>query len=288
LIGLTAAGASTTSVIARSLLALSVQCIATVAPVAAPRLAEFAEAPGLWLPDDGQRELIALDGLTVALYGDSWTVEGIRLRSGAVDRTVREVRELARARRRREVSWWLSGRSKPGDLEQELLARGLVPDESEQELTTLTIDRPPNGEPEVEVRRVQSFDDYLRAVEIDWEVFDVPRSQRAARRAAAPDVWRRQMELGNVVYHLARVGGEPAGFARTVLTPAGGLMLGGATLRRARGRGVYTSLVHARWAEVAARGAPGLGTAAGSMSGPILRKLGFTEHGRVRLLVDRL
>jgi hypothetical protein len=256
--------------------------------VAAPRLAEIAEEPGLWLPDDGQRELIALDGLTVALYGSSWTVERIRLRASAVDRAVREVRELAKARRRREVSWWVSGRSKPAGLEQELVGRGLLPDESEQELTTLTIDRRPDGNPEVEVRRVEAFDDYLRAVEIDWEVFDVPRGERVTRRAAAPDVWRSQVGLGNVVYHLALVDGEPAGFARTILTPAGGLMLGGATLRRARGRGVYTSLIHARWAEAAARGVPGLGTAAGSMSGPILRRLGFAEHGRVRLLLDRL
>jgi hypothetical protein len=256
--------------------------------VAAPRLAEIAEEPGLWLPDDGQRELIALDGLTVARYGASWTVERVRLRPGAVGRALREVRELARARRRREVSWWVGGRAKPAGLERELLARGLVPDESEHELTTLTIERRPAGEPAVEVRLVEDLDDYLRAVEIDWEVFDVPRGERVARRAAAPDVWRRQVELGNVVYHLALVDGEPAGFARTVLTPAGGLMLGGATLRRARGRGVYTSLVHARWAEAAKRGSPALGTAAGSMSGPILRKLGFAEHGRVRLLLDRV
>ncbi len=256
--------------------------------MAAPRLAEIAEEPGLWLPDDGQRELIALDGLTVALYGASWTVERIRLRPGAVDRALREVRELAKARRRREVSWWVGGRSQPADLEPELLARGLLPDASEQELTTLTIDRRPEGEPEVEVRRVETFEDSRRAVEIDWAVFEVPRSQRAGRRAGAPDVWRRQTALGNVVYHLALVEGEPAGFARTVLTSAGGLMLGGATLRRARGRGVYTSLVHARWAEVAARGGACLGTAAGSMSAPILRKLGFAEHGRVRLLLDRL
>jgi hypothetical protein len=256
--------------------------------VAAPRLAEIAVEPGLWIPDDGQRELIALDGLTVARYAGSWAVERLRLRSGAVDRALSEVRELARSRRTHEVSWWVSGRSKPGDLEQQLLARGLVPDESEQELTTLTIDRRPDGDPEVEVLRVETFADYLRAVEIDWEVFDIPRSTRVQRRAAAPDVWRRQVALGNVVYHLALVAGEAAGFARTVLTPAGGLMLGGATLRRARGRGVYTSLVHARWAEVTARGVPGLGTAAGFMSGPILRKLGFAEHGRVGLLLDRL
>jgi hypothetical protein len=76
--------------------------------------------------------------------------------------------------------------------------------------------------------------------------------------------------------------------ARPVFTPAGGLMRGGATVRAARGRGAYTALIHARWREAVARGLPVLGTAAGSMSTPVLRRLGFVEHGRVRLLLDRL
>ena len=41
-------------------------------------------------------------------------------------------------------------------------------------------------------------------------------------------------------------------------------------------------------AEAVARGVPVLGTAAGAMSEPVLRRLGFVEHGRVRLLLDRL
>ena len=63
--------------------------------------------------------------------------------------------------------------------------------------------------------------------------------------------------------------------------------MGGAVLPDARGRGVYTSLVHARWDEAVERGTPRLVVGAGSMSAPILLKLGFEEIGAIRLLVDR-
>jgi hypothetical protein len=251
-------------------------------------LAEIAEEPGLWLPDDGTRQVLPLQGLVAAAYGGSLTAERIRLRAGDVDRALRDVRELARVRGVREVVWWLGRRTTPASLEEELLARGLVPDPEQPELTTLTLDRPPAGRPELEVRRVESLAGYREALAVEDEAFDLPADRRAERRQRAADAWRRESTGGAAVYHLAVHEGRPVGFARTVFTPHGGLMLGGATLPDARRRGAYTSLVHARWAEAVARGVPALGTAAGSMSGPVLRRLGFVEHGSVRLLLDRL
>ena len=64
--------------------------------------------------------------------------------------------------------------------------------------------------------------------------------------------------------------------------------MGGATLPSARGHGVYTALVHARWDEAVERGTPRIMVSAGAMSAPILERLGFTPVGKVRLLVDRL
>ena len=65
-------------------------------------------------------------------------------------------------------------------------------------------------------------------------------------------------------------------------------MLGGAMLPEARGRGVYTSLVHARWAHAVERGAPRLVVSAGPMSAPILERLGFEPIGKVRLLRQKV
>jgi hypothetical protein len=251
-------------------------------------LAEIAEEPGLWLPDDGLRQVLPLHGLVAASYGGALTAERIRLRVEDVDRALRDVRELARVRGAREVVWWLGGRTTPASLEEELLARGLTPDTQQPELTTLALDHAPAGRPALEVRHVESLDDYRDALAVEDDAFDLPPDRRAERQRTASDAWEREAAGGAAAYHLALLDGRPVAFARTVFTPHGGLMLGGATLPAARRRGAYTSLVHARWAEAVARGVPVLGTAAGAMSEPVLRRLGFREHGRVRLLIDRL
>ena len=121
-------------------------------------------------------------------------------------------------------------------------------------LTSLTIAEPPAGEPSVEVRRAETLDDSAWRSRSTGRSSGSPEEERELRRARgcrglAGPRGRRHVEL-----YLAYLDGEPVGFGRTVFTPLGGLLLGGATLPEARGQGVYTSLVHARWDEaVAAR-----------------------------------
>ena len=67
----------------------------------------------------------------------------------------------------------------------------------------------------------------------------------------------------------------------------GGLLLyGGATVPRARGRGAYRALIRARWDDAVSGGSPALITQGGSMSRPILERLGFEPVGHVHMLVD--
>jgi hypothetical protein len=73
-----------------------------------------------------------------------------------------------------------------------------------------------------------------------------------------------------------------------VFAPAAAILMGGSVLPAARGRGVYTSLVHARWQDAVDRGTPRLVVSAGAMSAPILERLGFEPIGQVRLLRDTL
>jgi hypothetical protein len=63
-------------------------------------------------------------------------------------------------------------------------------------------------------------------------------------------------------------------------------MAGGATLPEARGRGAYGALVVARWEAAVARGTPALVTHAGSMSRPILERVGFVAAAEVWFLND--
>jgi len=250
-------------------------------------LLELAEEPGLWLPPEPSRDVVVAEGYCVVSYGRSVWVHRIRLAEAAVAPAVEGVRSLLRARGLDEVTWWVGERSTPADLAARLEQLGLEADEPAQ-LTTLAIEREPDGAPGIEVRRVESFDDYLIALEIDWTAFDLPAEERQERRAAARAAWPLIVADGRSSVYLAYVAGEPVGFGRAVFAPWAALLLGGATLPQARGRGVYTALVHARWRETVARGVPRLVVSAGGMSAPILEKLGFERLGRVRLLRDRL
>jgi GNAT superfamily N-acetyltransferase len=248
-------------------------------------LFELIEEAGLWMPADPGGETIAGDGWTMVTWGRHGSVERIRL--GAVAPAVVDVRKLARARGLRDVRWWVGELSTPRGLAETLLELGLEPDPDQPLLTSLVIGSRPGGEPSVEVRPVETFDDYLRALELDWEVWNVPADEREERRVAVPARWE-SLTGGPVSHYLAFLDGQPVGFGRVVFTPAAGLLMGGSVLPQARGCGVYTSLVHARWLEAAERGTPRLVVGAGPMSAPILERLGFERIGAIRVLRDAL
>ncbi len=251
-------------------------------------LLELAEEPGLWISLAPPGELIAADGYTVVTSLRSASVERIRLAPDAVERAIEETRALARGRGFAHVTWWLGELTTPPGLAGRLEALGFEPDRDTPEMTSLTIDHAPAGEPAVEVRRVETVEEYLRALELDWDVWQVPEDERAGQRPVQRAAWPLLQAGGRESHYLAFVDGEPAGFARAVFTPAAAILLGGSTLPWARGRGVYTSLVHARWRDTAERGVPRIAVSAGPMSAPILERLGFEPIGTVRLLRDRL
>ncbi len=186
-----------------------------------------------------------------------------------------------------EATWWLGELTTPEGLADELVALGLEPDDP-AEMTSLTIATAPAGEPAVEVRRVETIAEALVAAELDWECFGVAEEERALRRDEVAAAWPALQAGGLQTTYLAYLDGEPVGFARAVFTPRAALLLGGATLPSARGHGVYTSLVHARWAEAVERGTPRIAVSAGPLSAPILAGLGFEPIGRVRLLRQQL
>jgi hypothetical protein len=261
--------------------------VARVPAEVSTALLELAEEPGLWLPPEPGRDVVPAAGYAVVFSGRSAWVHRIRLEEAGVAEAVVHVRELLRSRGRGEVSWWVGERSTPRDLAARLEAAGLGPGDPAV-MTTLAIDSEPRGTPAVEVRRVTSLADYLTALELDWGAFDVPSEERHERRAAAREAWPLIVADGRSSIYLAYLDGEPAGFGRVVFAPSAALLLGGATVPQARGRGVYTSLVHARWRESVERGVPRVVVAAGAMSAPILECLGFERLGRVQLLRDRL
>ena len=131
---------------------------------------------------------------------------------------------------------------------------------------------PPEG---IEVRPAESDEDELVGARIAAVAFG---ESEVVAPAHAPD--------SPVVTYIALIEGEPVGRATGSFSEYGVTLFGGAVLPEWRGRGVYKALVHARLRDAAERGTPVAVTQAGSMSRPILERLGFREVCRIHALID--
>ena len=245
-----------------------------------PTLAELAESTALYLLPQPGYERVARDELTyIAGPLNAWVV-GAR---------VADV-EWARAESRRRgiplVEWWL-GWTGPPQLAEELLAQGLVPDD-EPILTGMTCASEPAPAPHIEVRTIDTAEQYLEAVAVDWAVWSFSDAERKRRRATEVDRFDATHAAGTAHHWAAFDEGRAIGFGRALDMDGGVALMGGAVLPEARGRGVYRALVHARWKHAVARGTPLLVVQAGHMSAPVLAGLGFETHGEIRLFADRL
>jgi GNAT superfamily N-acetyltransferase len=110
--------------------------------------------------------------------------------------------------------------------------------------------------------------------------------QRQTQREVLPFLFELHRQRISATY-VCSVEGKPVASATAVFADAAVLLLGGAVLPEARGRGCYRALVQARWEDAAARGTPALVVQAGEMSQPILERLGFQQVATMRVLFDR-
>jgi GNAT superfamily N-acetyltransferase len=246
-----------------------------------PTRAELAEKTGAYvLPRPHYPRVVTDDYTYIAGPNDAWVLD---IRSANLD----WAREESRRRGLELVEWWV-GWSAPPSLADELLAHGLVADEEEPVLTGMTCVSEPPAAPHVEVRAIETAEQYLEAIEIDWEVWQLPDDKREQRRASEVDRFDEDHAFGVAHHWAAFEDGRPVGFGRAVDMDGGVALMGGAVLPEARGRGVYRALVHARWEHAVARGTPLLVVQAGRMSAPVLDRLGFERHGEILLFADRL
>jgi GNAT superfamily N-acetyltransferase len=138
------------------------------------------------------------------------------------------------------------------------------------------------------VRAIETATQYLEAITVDWEVWQLAEAERARRRATEVERFDEEHTVGTAHHWAAYDDGRPVGFGRGIDMEGGVALMGGAVLPEARGRGVYRALVRARWDHAVARGTPLLVVQAGRMSAPVLDSLGFVRHGEIRLFADRL
>jgi len=247
-------------------------------------LREIAEYPNSFGPLGPRDERIETDRYTLCMGpGKNWnTVQRQRLEPDEIDDALEEVRALLRERGRDRTQWEVGSSARPADLVDRLLERGLVPDRDPYAVALVLTHAPPPPPPEIVARRVETLEEYAAANAVQWEAFETPPDEIEEARAKLAERWD---ETVNVM-HAAWLDGEIVAAGTSALTEHGLLLYGGATARRARGRGAYRAVLHARWEEAVRNGTPALITQGGSMSRPILERIGFQRVGGVHMLMD--
>ena len=245
----------------------------------------FHELP---LPPDVEE--VKLDGATVGF--DRWpTAQVVGIRGDGptdVAATVETARACARERGKTILAWWV-----PPDQDHvapALEAAGLVNEDTpgyEAIENALALVEPPLGDSvqDVEVRIVETWDDYRAALRVVEEAFGMPHVTDDELRARYDD-YRHPDNPGRGF--VASIDDRVVGSSYAAFGDAGVNLFGGAVLPAARGRGVYRALVQERWRIASARGTPALTVQAGRMSRPICERLGFVFLTPVRVFVDQL
>ena len=248
-------------------------------------LREIAEYPNSFAPLGPRDERIATERYTLCMArGKTWnTVQRQRMDAYEVGDVIEEVRSLLRERGRPQTQWEVGSSAEPPDLVERLLERGLVHDKEPYAVALVLTREPPPPPTGVVAKRVETFEDYAAASAVQWAAFETPEAEIAELRSQLPQMWSETVNL----MHVASIDGEVVASGTSAPTEHGLLLFGGATLPAARGRGAYRAVLHARWQDGVANGTPALITQGGSMSRPILERLGFERVGEVHVLLDK-
>lgn len=246
-------------------------------------LREIAEYPNSFGPLAPGDERVETDRYTLCIgAGSTWnTVQRQRFPLEQVDDVLAEVRAELRSRGRTRTQWEVGSSAPPG-LVDALLERGLVPDKDPYAVALVLTSEPPAIGPDFTARRVETLDELEASAEVQWEAFGATPEEIEEARRLLPERFRTSPHLRHSVW----LDGNVVSTGTSTPTEQGLLLYGGATRPEARGRGAYRALIRARWDEAAGLGTPALITQGGSMSRPILERLGFEPVGEIHVLVD--
>jgi GNAT superfamily N-acetyltransferase len=237
-------------------------------------LRAFAEAPGAYFPLLGA-EVVDDERFHVSVSRDRKWINVCRLafspeETGAIFDEIHALEPAA-------VASWITPRA---DLVEALRNAGardpgppLLP-----QFTALATEQEPPARGDVEVRRVESFDDFVLALDLELSSENWTDEARAARRADMHETYARRREQPGGMW-LAFLDGRAVASAGAIACSAGLFLGGAATHPDARGRGCYRALIRARWDEAVRLGTPALVVHAQETSRPILESVGFERIG---------
>jgi hypothetical protein len=252
-------------------------------------LREYAETPDRFspVPEDSSVTRFADERICV-IQGPTWAgISGPRVREEELDELIERVHELVPADKRQ--TWWIGPSARPANILELLEARGFRPAEDGPECRAMVLtSQPPESAPGIEVRRVESFEDFTAARDVQWDAFAIPDERRALQREHLRTEFEEALAHGTPVTFLAMLDGKPAATGMALPSDRGVFLIAGSTARWARGRGLYRALVRARWNYAVERGTPALVTEALiDTSYPILQRLGFVEVCTIRRLEEK-
>jgi predicted N-acetyltransferase YhbS len=255
----------------------------------APELREYAETPDRFAPIvEGSSVSRFDDGRVCVIQGPTWAgVSAPNVAGGEVEALLAKTRSLIPAEKL--TTWWIGPSARPLDIVARLEELGLRdPHDRVSQLFSLVRTEEPEAIPAgIEVRRVETYDDFAAAREVQWEAFETPEERRAKPRLRLREDFDESMQIGVPVGFVASLDNRPAASAMSIPSSRGVFLIAGAVAPWARGRGLYRALVRARWDDAVERGTPALITQANpETSYPILRRLGFEEVCAIRRLED--
>ncbi|HEY7422204.1 MAG TPA: hypothetical protein VH541_09345 [Gaiellaceae bacterium] len=242
------------------------------------------------LPTPQEVELVELDGAVLGInpWPAAQIVRPVGIEARQVAATVNQTRAAARERGKRVLAWWIT--SEYDGLVAALEGAGLVNADTpgfEAVENGMALVSPPTGRAaeDVQIGVVTDWEDYADAVEVTRAVFALPKvSEEELRQRHAE--YLAALDLGVTLY--GAIEGRIVATSHAAFGTAGINLFGAAVAPEARGRGVYRSLVLARWDLAVRRGTPALTVQAGRMSRPICERMGFAFVEPVRVFVDDL
>src|SRR5437763_9367770 len=179
-----------------------------------PTLDELAEHTEVHLLPRPTFDTIERDGLVYLGGLNGANVHPYRVPDVAA--AVEWCRAESRSRGHRDVEWWVGWRAEPHDVAERLLELGLARSDDPPTLTGMTCASEPPSASTIEVRRVATREEYMEAVLVDWEVWQLDEDERARRRVIDHDRYDEIAAAGVVHHFSAFLDGRRVGFGRAI------------------------------------------------------------------------
>ena len=242
---------------------------------------------------DAREYLYPDGGGTRSLRGGRWGggephpgsngVGGVRWTADEADERIEATIEYHR-QRNCGFQWMVGPFDTPTDLRERLERHGLVYAGDAATMAHTHLDQLDNipVNPDVQIEIMDGYDETAIDAMLDIMItcFNMPPEETARQRSIWVERMRDSVQSQRNTHYLARLHGQPAGFARLSLNAGVACLIAGSTLPQFRGQRVYSTLLRRRLADAHDKDYYIAAIQAEPLSRPIVTKYGFKEYAR--------